>query len=334
MKARGYSAEFAEQLFNQILGFGEYGFPESHSASFAVLAYVSAWLKCYYPALFYSAILNSLPMGFYSASQLIQDAKRHYIPVFPVCVNASDYDHRVIDTQQGKGIRLGFRLIKGFAKAAAEELMSHRPENGFQSISQVKRLNINRYALEKLASADAFQALSANRYQARWQMMNAENEIPLFSSVDLPEQVTLDFLPNELDTLAEDYAATGLTLNKHPITLMDEAGKLRRFTRMAELKEVAHKSVITVIGVVTGKQAPGTASGVTFMTLEDDTGNINVVIWSATSRAQKEPYMTAKILQVTGIFEREGEVMHVVAGKLVDLTDHLSLLETKSRDFH
>ncbi|REL29311.1 error-prone DNA polymerase [Thalassotalea euphylliae] len=351
MQARGYQAEFAEQIFNQILGFGEYGFPESHSASFAVLAYVSAWLKCYYPALFYASLLNSLPMGFYSASQLIQDAKRHKITILPVCVNHSYYDHKVVDYLGEKGLRLGLRIVKGFSQQSANILLSSRPEQGFKSINHIKKLGLNRYSLEQLASANAFHLLTGNRYQTRWQLMNQEDEMPLFSSLhseptrteeiavssiaeSAPEQVSFEFTPNEIDDLTEDYAATGLTLGKHPITLLAESGKLPKFTRMVELTNKAHKSMITVIGVVTGKQAPGTAGGVTFVTLEDDTGNINVVVWAATSRAQKQPYITAKILKVTGILEREGEVIHVIAGKLTDLTHELANLDTKSRDFH
>ncbi|GHG01471.1 error-prone DNA polymerase [Thalassotalea marina] len=333
MQARGYQVAFAEQIFNQILGFGEYGFPESHSASFAVLAYVSAWLKYYYPALFYTSLLNSLPMGFYSPSQLIQDAKRHDIKVLPVCVNESYYDHQVVDDEGNKAIRLGLRIINGFAQQAAKQLLQQRPKQGFESVNQVKQLGLNRYAMEQLASADAFHRIAGNRYQTRWKIMDTEQNMPLFA-VHEGQQEAFYFAPSDIDTLSEDYASTGLSLNKHPITLLDEAGKLTKFTRMTELKDKAHKSLVTVVGVVTGKQAPGTASGVTFMTLEDDTGNINVVVWSATSRAQKQPYMTAKILKVKGMLEREGEVTHVIAGKLIDLTDELATLKTTSRDFH
>lgn len=339
MKLRGYDESFAHRIFEQILGFGEYGFPESHSASFAVLAYVSSWLKYYYPAEFYTSLLNSLPMGFYSASQLVQDAKRHGIQVLPVCVNHSIFDHQVIEYDGRKGIRLGFRIIKGFSQQAADVLMKHRPNTGFDTVNQIKQLcgshhGINHYAVGQLASADAFKGIAGNRYQARWDLMDNHNEIPLFKVNANIQQDAFEFVPNGFDTLTEDYAATGLTLDKHPIQLLEEAGKLTKFTRTMELTTKPHKSFVTVIGVVTGKQAPGTASGVTFMTLEDDTGNINVVIWSATSRAQKQPYMTAKILKVKGILEREGDVIHVIAGKLVDLSHELNTLKTSSRDFH
>lgn len=334
MQNRGYSVEFAEQIFNQILGFGEYGFPESHSASFAVLAYVSAWLKYHYPVLFYASLLNSLPMGFYSPSQLIQDAKRHHIHILPVCINHSEYWHKVVDDNGKKALRLGFCLVKGVLEQTANMILKHRPKAGFSDISQIKQLGLNRHAIEQLASANAFACIAGNRYQARWQLMDLETEVPLFADKAISMQASFNFAPDEFESLIEDYAATGLSLGKHPIRLLAEADKIGQFTRMAELTDKAHKSLVTVVGVVTGKQAPGTAGGVTFITLEDDTGNINVVVWAATSRAQKKPYMSAKILKITGILEREGNVTHVIAGKLIDLTAEFIGLDTKSRDFH
>lgn len=332
MQERGYEVSFAERIFEQICGFGEYGFPESHSASFAVLAYVSAWLKYYYPAAFYTSILNSLPMGFYSASQLVQDAKRHGISVLPVCVNESQADHKVLKEGSERIMRLGLRQIKGLSKEAMMTLVGERPSKGYTEISELHQLGLSSGDLQKLASADALQKISGDRYQSRWALMNDQQRLPLFA--DITDNNSYQFTPSAFDILHEDYAAMGLTLNRHPITLMDDMQLLPKFTRMKQLAEKSHKSVITVVGVVTGKQAPGTASGVTFMTLEDDTGNINVVVWSGTSRAQKQPYLTAKILQVTGILEREGEVTHVIAGKLTDLSASLSSLSTSSRDFH
>ena len=333
MRSRGYQAEFANKLFEQICGFGEYGFPESHSASFAVLAYVSAWLKYYYPAEFYTAILNSLPMGFYSASQLAQDAKRHKIAVLPVCINQSDVQHKVVIQGAQKSMRLGFNLVKGLTQTTAEKLVQNRPAQGYVSIEQVKQVAGNKRDMELLASANAFAQIADNRYQSRWQIMNSQSDLPLFSQLHEPEQGYL-FKPNALDTLTEDYAALGLTLELHPIQLLEQQGKLGKFTRMAELADKTHQSLVTVIGVVTGKQAPGTASGVTFMTLEDDTGNINVVVWSGTARAQKQAYLTAKILKVKGIVEKADNVVHVIAGKLEDLTPLLGELKTQSREFH
>jgi len=333
MECRGYETAFAERIFEQICGFGEYGFPESHSASFAVLAYTSAWLKFYYPVAFYTALLNSLPMGFYSTSQLIQDARRHGLTVLPVCINNSHYHHCMVKYKQDHSLRLGLRIIKGLSQKVVEKILSHRPKEGFNHITELKHLNIHRRDIELLASADALKILSGNRYDARWSIMNTETELPLFED-SAPTINDFQYAPNDFDTLTEDYASTGLSLNKHPITLLAESGKLSRFTRMNELIYMPHKSFVCVAGVVTGKQSPGTASGVTFFTLEDDTGNINVIVWAGTARAQKKVYLTAKIIKVVGILEREGEVTHVIAGKLIDLTDKLSQLAISSRDFH
>ncbi|WP_260259344.1 error-prone DNA polymerase [Vibrio intestinalis] len=333
MQSRGYDLEFAERIFDQILGFGEYGFPESHSASFAVLAYCSAWLKYYYPEAFYTSLLNSLPMGFYSSSQLVQDARRHGLIIHPICVNASSYDHQVVQHQNRLAIRLGLRQIKGLSKESCQQLIKARGQGGFTHPSQIKHIGLSKRDIELLASANAMHAIANNRYQTRWAMMDSLSDLPLFQQIEEPSQVPIA-APTDAQTLLEDYASTGLSLNHHPIKLLEQAGVLGRFTRMNQLVHKDHQSLVTVVGVVTGKQAPGTAAGVTFFTLEDDTGNINVVVWRATARAQKQAYLTAKILRVKGILEREGEVTHVIAGRLEDLTDGLSGLTTKSRDFH
>ncbi len=334
MQERGYDLAFAERIFEQICGFGEYGFPESHSASFAVLAYCSSWLKYYYPAEFYTALLNSQPMGFYSPSQLVQDARRHGIEVLPVCINHSFYQHHLTKRPNGRlGVQLGFRLVKGFNEESAIRLIDRRPQNGYCSIQEVKQILRSRRDIELLASANAFQILSGNRYSARWAAMDSISDLPLFH--DVPEPVdSYQTQPSEYENLIEDYASTGLSLSRHPITLLEQAGKLPRFTRMKQLVDKEHKSLVTVVGLVTGRQSPGTAAGVTFITLEDDTGNINVVVWGATARAQKQAYLTSKVMMVKGILEREGEVTHVIAGKLIDCTHHLAELQSKSRDFH
>ncbi|MGR4999676.1 error-prone DNA polymerase [Vibrio celticus] len=338
MQKRGYETEFAEQIFKQICGFGEYGFPESHSASFAVLAYCSAWLKCYYPECFYASLLNSQPMGFYSPSQLVQDAQRHNVVILPVCVNASQNDHTVVSHQNGLAIRLGLRQIKGFSEHGIQSVIANRPPSGYRHPSQVKQLSMNKKDIELLASANALHNVSGDRFQTRWAIMDSASDLPLFSQVyddteDEHGEHTLH-KPNEMQDLLEDFTSVGVSLNKHPITLLAEAGRLGRFTHMKDLIQQRHKSMVTVVGLVTGKQSPGTAAGVTFVTLEDSTGNINVVVWGATARAQQQAYLTAKALKVQGILEKEGEVVHVIAGKLIDITDEIVGLKTKSRDFH
>lgn len=338
MQKRGYETEFAEQIFKQICGFGEYGFPESHSASFAVLAYCSAWLKCYYPECFYASLLNSQPMGFYSPSQLVQDAQRHNVVVLPVCVNASQDNHIVVEHQNGLAIRLGLRQIKGFSEHGIQSVLANRPQSGYRHPSQVKQLSINKKDIELLASANALNNVSGDRFQTRWAMMDSASDLPLFNQVDNYAEGANGELslhqPSEMQDLLEDFTSVGISLNKHPITLLEEANRLGRFTHMKDLIQQRHKSMVTVVGLVTGKQSPGTAAGVTFVTLEDNTGNINVVVWGATARAQQQAYLTAKALKVQGILEKEGEVVHVIAGKLIDITEEIVGLNTKSRDFH
>jgi error-prone DNA polymerase len=338
MQRRGYETEFAEQIFKQICGFGEYGFPESHSASFAVLAYCSAWLKCYYPECFYASLLNSQPMGFYSPSQLVQDAQRHNVVVLPVCVNASQDNHIVVEHQNGLAIRLGLRQIKGFSEHGIQSVLANRPQSGYRHPSQVKQLSMNKKDIELLASANALNNVSGDRFQTRWAMMDSASDLPLFNQVDDYAEDDNGELslhqPSEMQDLLEDFTSVGISLNKHPITLLEEAGRLGRFTHMKDLIQQRHKSMVTVVGLVTGKQSPGTAAGVTFVTLEDNTGNINVVVWGSTARAQQQAYLTAKALKVQGILEKEGEVVHVIAGKLIDITEEIVGLNTKSRDFH
>ncbi|MEZ8579094.1 error-prone DNA polymerase [Vibrio splendidus] len=338
MQKRGYETEFAEQIFKQICGFGEYGFPESHSASFAVLAYCSAWLKYYYPECFYASLLNSQPMGFYSPSQLVQDAQRHSVVVLPVCVNASQDNHIVVEHQNGLAIRLGLRQIKGFSEHGIQSVLANRPQSGYRHPSQVKQLSINKKDIELLASANALNNVSGDRFQTRWAMMDSASDLPLFNQIDDYAEDDNGELslhqPSEMQDLLEDFTSVGISLNKHPITLLEEANRLGRFTHMKDLIQQRHKSMVTVVGLVTGKQSPGTAAGVTFVTLEDNTGNINVVVWGATARAQQQAYLTAKALKVQGILEKEGEVVHVIAGKLIDITEEIVGLNTKSRDFH
>jgi error-prone DNA polymerase len=332
MQSRGYDLTFAEQIFKQICGFGEYGFPESHSASFAVLAYCSAWLKYYYPECFYASLLNSQPMGFYSPSQLVQDAQRHGVKVLPVCVNASQRDHTVVSEAHKLAIRLGLRQVKGLSEQAMESIVANRSYQGYSHPNQITQLSINRRDIELLASANAMHSVSGDRFQTRWALMDSASELPLFRDVyESPQPLRQ---PNATQDLLEDFTSTGISLNQHPITLLEQANKLGRFTHMQNLKHQRDKSMVTVVGVVTGKQSPGTAAGVTFFTLEDNTGNINVVVWKATARSQQQAYLTAKILKVKGIIEKEGDVLHVIAGKLIDLTDELTGLKTKSREFH
>lgn len=333
MQARGYEADFAERVFQQICGFGEYGFPESHSASFAVLAYVSSWLKHYYPLAFYCGLLNSQPMGFYSPSQLVQDAQRHQLTVLPVCVNASEEDHILERFASGEALRLGLRLVKGLSRKGLERLLRGRPAGGYRHVSDIQKCGMDKKDLEALASANALSTLSGNRYQARWDMLDDRMRIPLFTVLNGVESDLQLTPPDPWHDLIEDYSSVGLSLQHHPVQLLRSEGLVGEYHQAACLQELAHQSWVRILGVVTGRQSPGSAAGVTFMTLEDETGNMNVVVWQATARAQKKAFLTAKLLEVTGILEREGEVVHVIAGRLRDMTHLMSTLDSTSRDF-
>lgn len=334
MTERHYSEEYAERLFEQICGFGEYGFPESHSASFAVLAYVSAWLKHYYPAVFYVGLLNSLPMGFYSPSQIIQDAKRHQVKILPCCAVHSLYDHQLITFQDTFAIRLGLRLVKGIKAASVTHLVSYRSQHSINSVQDLRRTNIPNACLQALASAGAFAVFGQDRFNSRWQLMNDLPTLPLFKELKEPTSASYIHQASLFDDLLEDYASTGLSVNLHPVDMLMSASLLPKFTLAKNLLSVPHKSLVSVIGLVSCKQSPGTAGGVTFITLEDHTGNTNVIVWQRSARMQKEAYLNAKILMVKGILERgDGNVEHIIAGKLIDLTHLLKQLDVNAREF-
>ena len=334
MAARGYSESFAKQIFSQIRGFGEYGFPESHSASFALLAYVSAYLKHYYPAAFCCALLNSQPMGFYSPSQLVQDLRRHGVSVLPVAINRSDWNCTLEATTDGTlALRLGLRLVKGLSFRAALTLLNAKGA-GFQQMSQLVSLPIASDDLEALASANAFAELSGDRHQARWQLAAAQQQLPLLRNVEATEVAVTLPVVTEVDAILADYAHIGLTLGRHPIALLRQQGSLPQCYTAKALWQCRHGQLVNVAGLVVGRQRPGTASGVTFITLEDETGHINVIVWSGTAKAQRQPYLSARILKVSGIVEFSAGVLHLIAGKLQDLSSVMEQLLVSSRDFH
>ena len=339
MLERGYEAAFADQLCLQIQGFGEYGFPESHAASFALLVYFSAWLKCHEPVIFCCALLNSQPMGFYSPSQLVQDLTRHAGVVLPICVNHSYWDHSVeylphlpTESQQGQ-LRLGFRLINGLSRKAVESLLYARQKCAFSSVSDfLSRVTLNTRDREALASAGAFESLSGNRHQTRWQMLGHQSPTALPLELNQSDQSIKLAEPTEVQNVQEDLVRVGVTLGRHIMTIIRERGACYRCTPSSELAHQKHGSLVRVAGVVTGRQRPGTASGVTFMTLEDEFGNINVVVWQATAKAQRVAFLRATLLEVHGILEREGNIVHIVAGQLIDRTTVWKKLLSREAD--
>ena len=356
MLARGHSEAFAERLYKQICGFGGYGFPESHAASFALLVYVSAWLKHYHAPAFYCGLLNSQPMGFYSPSQLVQDARRHQVTVLPVDVNHSDWDHvlesinlenttlestnlestNLEDTNDS--LRLGLRLVKGLCREAGRRIGQQRPESGYRSTTDLRqRAELSQRDLEALAGAGALASLSSNRHQAYWQLLEHQLAPGLLLGTtgadDHPTPPVPLPVPNEGQNLLADYHSLGLSLRRHPLALLREQGHLKHCLNAEQLLAVEPGRPVQVAGLVTGRQRPGSAAGVTFVTLEDETGNINVVVWLATARRQRKPLLTARLLHVKGILEREGDIIHIMAGKLTDLSHLIENLNVQSRDF-
>ncbi|MGB0323814.1 MAG: error-prone DNA polymerase, partial [Luminiphilus sp.] len=284
MLNRGYSAEFADQLFNQIKGFGGYGFPESHSASFALLAYVSAWFKRHHPGAFYVGLLNSQPMGFYTPSQLIQDAERHGISALPVDVNASEWDHQLLSTppSQQKTIRLGLRLVKGLSKRGAEQLIDARRTGLFQSVIDLKRrAKLDKDDLEALSAADTLSSLSGHRHKTHWAVMAVKEAQPLLiDEHPYAEEGAFAIAPPSMtENVLFDYQSTGLTLRTHPLALLRQQSPFDQCRKQSELITMGNRRFVRTAGLVTCRQRPGTASGVVFLTLEDETGNINVVVW-------------------------------------------------------
>ena len=338
MGARGYSADFAHRLFEQIKGFGGYGFPESHSASFALLVYASAWLKCHHPAAFYCALLNSQPMGFYSASQLVQDARRHGIAVRPIDVAHSTWDHRLESGAGGHGepaLRLGLRLVRGLHHSAGERLAQARAARGFVDLEDLaRRADLDRGQLAALADAGALGSFSAHRHQAHWQLYAIEEGRPLLDGRSRGEHRVRLPAPTRGQDLLADYRGTGLTLGPHPMALLRAHPALRTCVRQQDLATLRNGRFVRIAGLVTGRQRPGTASGVIFLTLEDETGNTNVIVWRDLQTRLRAALLNARLLLVKGVLEQRHGVCHVIAGELIDHSALLPGLAVPSRDFH
>ncbi|WP_434150163.1 error-prone DNA polymerase [Methylocaldum gracile subsp. desertum] len=336
MRERGYSAEFAEQIYRQIQGFGEYGFPESHSASFALLVYVSAWLKCHHPAAFTCALLNSQPMGFYAPAQLVQDARRHGVDVRPVDVRYSDYDCTLEGSPpEPSALRLGLRLMKGLSRQGAEGIVAARLEKPFADAADlIARAKLDRRDSEALAAADALHGLAGHRHRAFWDMSAHERPTPLFGQPAFDEGEPLLRPPREGENIVADYASTGLTLRRHPLTLLRSRLAARRLLSAEELRALGHGCFARTAGLVICRQRPMTASGVIFLTLEDETGQTNVIVWPSLVQRQRHIVLQAELLAVHGTVQEEDDVLHLVAGRLEDLSHWLGNLSVPCRDFH
>jgi error-prone DNA polymerase len=348
MRERGYKEEFARQIFQQIQGFGEYGFPESHAASFALLVYVSAWLKRHEPAAFACALLNSQPMGFYAPAQIVQDAARHGVEVLPVDVTVSDWDCTLYLTPQhshsieegGRGgdhqpaLRLGLRMVNSLSLEGVVRLTTARAQRPFESVADLSlRGGLEKRDLKCLAVAGALSALAGHRRQAYWDVVGIERNTPL-APAPIEERQPELFPLTEGQNLAADYASLGLTLGRHPLALLRNHLRAQRLVTAEELRGFPNGRIARAAGLVISRQRPGTASGVTFLTMEDETGQINVVVWRNTAERQRRELLGSRLLAVYGVLERQGEVVHLIAGRLKDLTPLLGNLVTQSRDFH
>ena len=336
MVKNGYTLEFSEAIFKQMLGFGDYGFPESHAASFAQLAYVSSWLKCHEPACFLAALLNSQPMGFYQPTQLVQDAKRHGVVVLPVDVTLSEWDCTL---EENKAVRLGLRMVSGLHQACADRIATARAETSFTSTEDLAlRAGLDAGDLKALASADALMALSGHRRQQVWDASALKIAPPLLKAAPVHEDRLALPAASEGEEVVFDYAATGLTLRRHPLALLRPQLSKMKLLTSAQLHDLPSGRRVAACGIVTARQQPQTAKGVVFVTLEDETGSVNVIVWKSLREQQRAELLKSRLMAAYGEWQRdtenEGQVRHLVARRLKDLTPLLGGLATASRDFH
>ncbi len=325
MKERGYKEEYALRVFKQLEGFGSYGFPESHAASFALLVYVSSWIKCYYPDVFAAGILNSMPMGFYQPAQLIGDARKHGVEVRPIDINYSEWDNK-LEEKTGKylALRLGFRQVKGLRQEDIITLINARKEQ-YKTINQLREAFVPEAALERLADADAFRSIGLDRRQALWEVSTKDRPIALFKgqpSPDAQENIVLPTMATS-EHVVHDYAAISLSLKAHPVSFVREKLEQLRITPNIQLKDAKDGQMIKVAGLVLVRQRPGTAGGVCFMTIEDETGFANLVIFESLFEKFRKEILQSRLIMVEGKLQVEGEVIHVIVRKCYDISKFL-----------
>jgi len=344
MVANGYDQAFAELTFKQLEGFGSYGFPESHAASFALIAYASSWVKCWHPDVFCAALLNAQPMGFYAPAQIVSDAKKHGVEVRPVCVNASRWDCTLepTDDESRFAVRLGMRMVKGLANANGAAIVANRADRPFVSVDDLwRRAAVPSAALVQLAEADAFgPALEFARREALWAIKALRDEqLPLFAAaaretdpvpeVDEPAVMLRPMTAGS--EVVEDYGHVGLTLRSHPIAFLRADLHTRRIISCTDAMQARDGRWLEAAGLV--RQRPGSAKGVMFITLEDETGIANLVVWPQTFEKFRRSVMTASMLAVRGRIQREGEVVHLVAYQLTDLSAELASVGARDAVF-
>ena len=343
MVAKGYTREFAERIFKQIEGFGEYGFPESHAASFALLVYASAWIKCHHPDAFLVALLNSQPMGFYAPAQLVRDAREHGVEVRPVDVTCSDWESTLerpasapaLSPVRRWPVRLGLNRIGGLAHEAAERLLAARREAPFTGAEDLaRRAGLDARQLSLLAQADALAALAGHRHQAAWAVAGVDTRATTLLRATRTHEAAAELAPPDAGiTVLADYRSLGLSLTQHPVALLREQLAAFKVQPAAVLRGYPNGRLARASGIVTHRQRPETAKGVVFVTLEDESGSVNVIVWPQVAERQRRPLLASTLLTVYGIWQCEGEVRHLVARTLVDHSPLLQGLATKSRNF-
>ncbi len=340
MTSRGYAVEFAERIYRQMMGFADYGFPEAHAASFALLAYDSAWLKCYEPAAFTAALLNSQPMGFYAPAQLVRDAREHGVRVRPVDACESGWDCVLERGEDGEpALRLGLRLVKGLSGGGADRLIEARRQGAFASVQDLaRRARLDRRDLEALAGAGALASLSGNRHQAFWDAAGTERPLPIEPAGGLAargtDPIPLLSAPTEGEDIVADYASLGLTLGRHPLALLRDSLRSAGLCDAGDLARLEPGGWVRTAGIVLSRQRPSAAKGVTFLTLEDETGPLNVIVWERVGEEYRHALVGSRLLEVHGRLQREEGVTHLVARRLIDRSALLGALLTRSRDFH
>jgi error-prone DNA polymerase len=334
LRANGYGEEFADRIFRQILGFGDYGFPEAHAASFALLVYVSAWLKRHEPAAFCCALLNSQPMGFYAPAQLLRDAREHGVAVLPTDVNASVVESTLVAADGEVALRLGLDRVHGLAREAAERVVAARSTGDYARVAELaRRAGLGRRDLAVLAAAGALAGLAGNRHRAGWEVLGVEPALPLLPVEEREAGTPLLPAPSEGEDVVADYRALGFTLGRHPLALVRPVLVRDGWMTAVEVAALPDGAPVRTGGIVVTRQRPGSAGGVIFVTLEDETGYVNLVVWSRIADAHRGVMLGARLLGVRGRLQREGEVRHVVVDALEDRSALLGNLTAKARDF-
>jgi error-prone DNA polymerase len=335
MTQNGYTEDYARRVFKQLLGFGSYGFPESHAVSFALLVYVSAWIKCYYPEIFACALLNSMPMGFYQPAQIVIDARKHGVHVRPVDINYSTWDNH-LEEKEGKyfSLRLGFRQVRGIRSEDIEVLLKGR-KNAYQSIEELRKAGLSDAVLERLADADAFRSIGLDRRRALWEVTTKDQPTKIFQEHHLNDPADRKIPLPEMslsEHVVHDYASTSLSIKAHPVSFIRDQLRQLHILSAADLEKAKPGEIVKVAGLILVRQRPGTASGICFITLEDETGTANLVVFAKLFDRYRKEIIQSRLLMVEGQLQREGEVIHLIVRKCCNYSKLLRRLAVTEAD--